>query len=303
MAGGCRGGGEKGAKPSEPGRVTDLGEALRPDFFAKALRKLGGAHFHGTARFTVGGSGAGTPVTTTTDVWLDRAGNYRLREENDQDGGREVILYGRELAAALRYGKMIRRVAEEPEPSRLLEEALGAPWAAFELCAPAARISRTGEERIGGVKASVYELALADGGAKPARAGSVANLRPATGLRAWRKDATIQAVQGRAVVDDSTGAVVRADINVRFAAKDPGGPVTGTAEVHAELSEIANTPAIVRPEAPQAEELAFRQRIVPEQRELMRGLPQAPASTGARRPVKTLPAGSVHPLLRKGASP
>ena len=29
--------------------------------------------------------------------------------------------YGRELAVALRYGKMIRRIAEEPEPSRMLE--------------------------------------------------------------------------------------------------------------------------------------------------------------------------------------
>lgn len=302
MAGGCRGGGDK--KPgAEPGRVTDLADALRPDFFAKALRKLGGAHFHGTSRFTVGATAAGTPVTTTTDVWIDRAGNYRLHEQNDQDGGRDVVLYGRELAVALRYGKMIRRVAEEPEPSRLLEEALGAPWAAFELAAPAARIGRTGEDRIAGVKASVYEIALVDGDAKSARGALPATARPPTGLRAWRKDAVIQAVQGRAVVDDASGALVRADINVRFAAKDQGGPVTGTAEVHAELSDIANTPAIARPEAPQAEELAFRQRIVPEQRELMRGLPQAPAAGGARRAVKTLPAGSVHPLLRKRGLP
>ena len=92
--------------------------------------------------------GAPLAVTTTTDVWLDRTGNYRLREENDHDGGREVILTGRELAVALRYGKMIRRVAEEPEPSRMLEEGLGAPWAAFELAAP--RVQRREDRRRSG---------------------------------------------------------------------------------------------------------------------------------------------------------
>lgn len=120
------------------------------------------------------------------------------------------------------------------------------------------------------------------------------------GLRGWRKDATVQAVSGRAVIDDRTGAAVRVDLNVRFAAKPQDGPVTGTVQVHSELSEIANTPPVARPEAPQAQELAFRQRLIPEQRELLRGLPQAPPPPGAKRPVKTLPPGSVHPLLQKG---
>jgi hypothetical protein len=297
MAGGC---GERGReKPgAEPGRLTDPAEALRPDVFARAVRKLGGAHFHGTARFAVGPNGQGAPVTTTTDVWMDRSGNYRLREENDQDGGREVVLHGRELAVALRYGKMIRRVAEEPEPSRLLEEALGAPWAAFELVAPVARITRSGEELVAGAKASVYDLAL-DADRKPR--GLPAGARPAVGLRGWRKDASVQALSGRAVIDDRTGAAVRVDLNVQFAAKPQDGAVTGTVQVHSELSEIASTPPIARPDATQAQELAFRQRIVPEQRELLRGLPQAPPPPGAKRPVKTLPPGSVHPMLQKGA--
>src|SRR4029079_568197 len=122
-AAGCKRDRNQGAVPAQ--KVAVLADALRPDAFAAALKRIGGAHFHATARFTVGPSG-GTPsvVTTTTDVWVDRSGNYRFREQNDRDGGREVVLYGRELSVALRYGKMIRRVAEEPEPSRLLEEAL-----------------------------------------------------------------------------------------------------------------------------------------------------------------------------------
>ena len=41
-----------------------------------ALRKLGGAHYHATLKYAVGRPGAAPlAITTTTDVWLDRAGN------------------------------------------------------------------------------------------------------------------------------------------------------------------------------------------------------------------------------------
>ena len=58
------------------------------------------------------------------------AGNYRIVESNDRDGGREVVVRGRDLYVALRYGKMIRRAAEQPEPDQLLQQALGGPSAA-----------------------------------------------------------------------------------------------------------------------------------------------------------------------------
>ena len=152
------------------------------------MKRIGGAHFHATARFAAGpAGGAANVVTTTTDVWVDRAGNYRFREQNDRDGGREVVLHGRELAVALRYGKMIRRVAEEPEPSRLLEEALGAPFAGFDLVARRARVARAGNELVGGARAAVFELRPGDGaGSEPAPGLG--------GLRKWRDKASIDAL-------------------------------------------------------------------------------------------------------------
>ena len=43
------------------------------------MKRIGGAHFHATARFAAGpAGGAPNVVTTTTDVWVDRAGNYRF---------------------------------------------------------------------------------------------------------------------------------------------------------------------------------------------------------------------------------
>jgi hypothetical protein len=280
VAGAC---GKQGGKPEAP-HAAALADAIRPAFFAEALRKLGGAHYHATLRMAAGRAGSPpAAITTTTDVWLDRAGNYRLREENDHDGGREVILTGRELAVALRYGEMIRRVAEEPEPGRLLEEGLGAPWAAFELCAPRMHVERTGEVLVGGVPATDYTLALGDGSAPVATASP--RPLPLVGLRSWRGAAMVETLSGHAVVDDATGALLAVDLKGTFQAKGDAGPEEGAVEVHASLNEVASTPAIERPAA---DELVLRQRTVPEAHELLRGLAEperrAPGAPHEHRP-------------------
>jgi hypothetical protein len=284
---GCRRGSSgSGDGTSARRKAPPAAEALQPAFFAGAIRKIGGAHYHATARFVVGApGGTENAVTTTTDVWVDRAGNYRIREDNDRDGGREVVLYGRELAIALRYGRMIRRVAEEPEPAQLLEEALGAPWAAFELIAPGARTTDAGSELMGGAPASVVELALADGQPSGLPAPGAAAF---SGMRTWRGTVALRTLSGRIVLDDATGALAKADISATFAGKSENNPIQGSLEVHAVLSDIANTPAIERPPA---EELVLRQRILPEQRELLRGL-SSTAEPLLRRPSEG--AGNNH---------
>jgi hypothetical protein len=268
-------------RPQEAPRTVTPGQAVRPPFFAGALRKLGGAHYHATLRESAGRPGAAPlAVTTTTDVWLDRTGNYRLREENDRDGGREVILTGRELAVALRYGRMIRRVAEEPEPSRMLEEGLGGPWAAFELAAP--RMHGEKElEMTGGPSATSYTLSLGDGSAGKPPAPTL----PLAGLRAWRSNATIETLSGRLLVDDATGALLAADLKSTFQARGDAGPEQGTIEVHASVTEAGSTAAIERPAA---EELSLRQRTVPEAHALLRGL-AAPEHRGPSAPRERRP--------------
>jgi hypothetical protein len=268
---GCKRDKSPGTVPAQ--KATVLADALRPDIFAAAMKKIGGAHFHATARFAAGPqNGAPNVVTTTTDVWVDRTGNYRFREQNDRDGGREVVLHGRELAVALRYGKMIRRIAEEPEPSRLLEEALGAPFAVFDLVARRARVAPAGNELVGGARATVFELRPGD---------ATADRGPAhEGLRKWRNNVSIDALSGRVVVDDATGALMRCDLTAKFTTAEPK-PVQGTVDVHTALTEIASTPPIERPPA---EDLALRQRTLPEQRELLRGLGQTRAAAEPTRP-------------------
>ncbi|HXJ20618.1 MAG TPA: hypothetical protein VMT03_10320 [Polyangia bacterium] len=267
-----------GAGAPAPGaaRHSTLSEAVKPEVLAAALRKLGGAHYHATLRMSAGRPGApAAAVTTTTDVWVDRAGNYRFHEENDRDGGRDVVLYGRELAVALRYGKMIRRIAEEPEPKRLLEEALGGPSAAFEIAAPRAHFDEGGLELVGGAGSIRYTISLGDGVAAPPP--------HAYGLRAWRTGVTVDAVTGRALVDGPTGALVALDLTVAFRSKTDSGNEQGSLEVHTSLAEVASTPPIARPAA---EELVLRQRTVPEARELLHGLaePRGAGPAKERRP-------------------
>ncbi|MFL5307703.1 MAG: hypothetical protein ACJ8F1_20965 [Polyangia bacterium] len=275
LAAGCH---ARAPEEAGPHRVA-LAEAVKPTVMSAALRHLGGAHYHATLKMSAGRPGA-TPVvvTTTTDVWLDRAGNYKVHEENDRDGGREVVLYGRELAVALRYGKMIRRVAEEPEPTRLLEQALGGPWAAFEIGAPRLRVDNAGPELVGGAAATRYTLAMGD-------AGSPAGAPHVYGLRAWRAGLNVGSVAGRAVIDDVTGALMAIDLTVGFQSKTESGEESGTIEVHTALSDVASTPPVQRPSA---EELVLRQRTVPEARELLRGLAEpnhrAPAPPKERQP-------------------
>jgi hypothetical protein len=266
--------------------ATTLGEALRPAFFAEALRHAGGAHYRGTARFAAGLDAPDDSVTTTTDVWVDRAHNYRIAETNDRDGGREIVRVGRELYVALRYGKMIRRVAEEPEPTNLLEEALGAPWAAWEIAAPYATITRGGFELVGGARATEYRVTRASARTEdPAFAAGEKK-----GLRAWRADAVVSDLAGRALVDDATGALVKIDLTATFTAKRDGRALAGALEVHGALDAIASTPAVARPAS---EDLAMRQRIVPEQRELLAGLPS----------VRLPPAAPQKPVARAAAPP
>ena len=272
-------------------QTATLGEAMRPAFFAEALRHAGGGHYHGTARFAVGLASPDDGVTTTTDVWVDGARGYRVAETNDRDGGREVVLAGRELFVALRYGKMIRRVAEEPEPTRLLEEALGAPWAAWELAAPYAAIARGGSELVGGARATEYRVTRAT-----ARTEDPAARATDKGLRAWRADVFVSALEGRALVDDATGALVKLDLSATFTAKRDGHDLAGALEVHGALDAVASTPAVARPAA---EDLALRQRIVPEQRELLAGLPSVrlppPAATKPSAHATAAPAATSPP--------
>lgn len=267
-AGGCGGVREKQAKPKR-----GLDSALRPIDVARGLPKLGRVHFRGVARFQAGPDG-GQPdgVTTETDVWMDDLGNWRLVELNDKDGGREVVRHGRELAVALRYGKMIRRPAEDPEPRKFLEEALGAPWAAWDLLRDVATVDDFGNELLRGRPTQVYKIT------KAAKRAARAKADEADPRRRWRTTLVPDELSGTIHVDQATGVALAVQLRSRYRMERTNADgsrtaLRGSVEVQTLVDEIGTSPVIVRPEA---EDLALRQRTVPEQKALLGGLSSAP---------------------------
>lgn len=260
---------------TRPAAAVDT--AVQPDRFAPAFRKLGAAHFRSVARFEAGVDGTtADSVTTETDIWIDARGNWRLVELNDKDGGREVVLHGHDLSVALRYGKMIRRAAEDPEPQHLLEEGLGGPFAAWNLLRNIATVDDFGEETRNGRKVHVYKLTKSPRPAEPAGPLDAAD------RRAWRQTLFPGSIDGMVVIDDATGLPLQADFRAQYSMRRPASsgakgsapevPMHGALDVRSAIEDIGRSPDIARPEA---EDLPARARTVPEEKALLSGLPRS----------------------------
>ena len=131
--------------------------------------------------------------------------------------------------------------------------------------APGAAVERLGTELFGGARATRYRLSRARD-ARMVVPEDSETARRAFGLRAWRATAAVGGLTGELVIDDATGALMKVDISGTFDAEQEGKRIQGSVEAHGFLTEVAITPPIERPPA---EDLALRQRIVPEQRELL----------------------------------
>jgi hypothetical protein len=247
--------------------LESLDRALAPAALVAALRQSGGGHYHATALLRAdvihqaepddGARPASPPaVTTTTDLWMDRRGNYRLVESNDQDGGREIVRVGGEVAVALRYGKMIRRPTQDAESARLFAEALGAPWAAWEV------VRRQVELEGAGPGVLRFKLGTR-------LVGLPAGFPPAEGLRKWRDSALVKALDGQATLD-AAGAALRAFMcKTSFQAVRDELAIAGDIAVAATFDELGKVADIAMPTS---ESMHPRQRTVLEERALLGGL-------------------------------
>jgi hypothetical protein len=131
---------------------------------------------------------------------------------------------------------------------------------------PYAAIQRAGGQTVAGRAATEYKLTRAT-----ARTDDPTAQAPATGLRAWRAGIVVSELAGRALVDDATGALLQVDIAAKFTTKREGRELAGAVDVHGALSDVGATADVARPAF---EDLALRQRIVPEERDLLGGLPR-----------------------------
>lgn len=267
LAPGCR---PKRGVLTRPAAAVDA--ALQSQPFAQRLRKLGRSHLRGVTHFEAAvDRGAPDSVTTETDVWMDDSGNWRLVDLNDKDGGREIVLHGRELAIALRYGRMIRRAAEEPEPLRLLAQGVGGPFAAWDLLRDVATVDDFGTDTRDGRKVHVYKLTRSSNPPAPAAV-------PDAGDRqAWRRTIIALKIDGTVLIDEQLGVPLLAEIHAMYTMRRGEGRGTsmhGAVDARTSIEEIGTSPAIAEPEA---DDLTPRQRTVPDERALLGGLPRAAA--------------------------
>jgi hypothetical protein len=251
---------------------TDLSldATLIPATLAANLRAAGGGHYRAVLRLRIdlagkGKAEAGTKpasppvVTTTTDLWVDKQGSFRLVEENDQDGGREIVRAGGEVAVALRYGKLMRRPVRDAESERFLAEALGAPWAAWELVRRQVAIEAVGQ---GGFRFKLGDRPTA----------LPAGFPPAQGLRKWRDSTVVKSLEGQATLDVASRLPLLFACKAGFAATRDDLPIAGEIEVGATLADLGKVASIAMPDAGT---LPIRQRTVLEERALLGGLSAA----------------------------
>jgi hypothetical protein len=252
--------------------AESLDAVLAPASLVASLRQAGGGHFHATTLLQVDApataSDAGQPaapsaVATTTDLWMDGAGNFRLVENNDRDGGREVVRVGSEIAVGLRYGKLVRRAAQDAESNRILAEAVGGPWTAWELVRRQVEVAADG---------ATYRFKLV----KPGERKSVPlpGSPPAEGLRKWRDSVVIKALEGGATLDSGRSLPLTMACKAGFEASRDQLAVTGEVAVAATLDQVGK---VAKVEMPDADSLRTRQRTVLEERALLGGITAAAA--------------------------
>jgi hypothetical protein len=260
-----------------PAPVVMLDRALAPASLVVALRKSGGGHYHATALFRVEPAGKADPedgsqpaspaaVTTTTDLWMDKQGNFRLVEDNDQDGGREIVRVGAEVAVALRYGKMVRRPEQDAENARFLAEALGAPWAAWEMVRRQVEVEKSA--------GAGYRFKL---GGRIARLP--AGFAPAEGLRKWRDSVVVKALDGQATLDADGKLPLGFTCKTSYQAVRDDLAVAGEIAVSATLEDVGKVADVTMPES---DTLHTRQRTVLEERALLGGLGASLAGPGKK---------------------
>jgi hypothetical protein len=175
------------------------------------------------------------------------------------------VRVGSEIAVALRYGKMIRRAAQDSESARYLSEALGGPSAAWG-------IARRQVEAEGGPVD--YRLRF-----RAQRASLPAGFPPAQGLRGWRDSVVLKALEGQVSLQPDGLALRSFACKTSYQAMRDGVAVEGDVAVSLTVDEVGKTAAVV---LPPSESLRTRQRTVLEERALLGGI-AASAAWGSKK--------------------
>lgn len=270
----------KRSAPATSAAEGSVDSLTSPKRLARALQARGGAEVTASVRLRVApkkpdGLLGAQDITTTTNLVVDKDGHYSLREENDHDGGRWVFFTGNEIGVKLRYGKLIKRtVRGGSEPADILEQALGQPWAAWDLFAARASYA----QNVAADGTTTLTLSL-----DPA-ASEQAERAPKEGLQSWRNTAVPTQLQGKLTFLPAAAklppTLISADITGSFSGTNTAGGVSHEIEgtVNIVFSAKSLGQAVAEPMPDEAEAAFTKQRTVLEERALLSDGPAAKAA-------------------------
>lgn len=202
-----------------------------------------------------------------TLVWQgsDHAGDHlSLSQHNDHDRGRDVVVVGETVHVRKEHRGWTHYTRDSDVLEHWLDDAQRSVHGAVELAAPRLRLTPTPRDGAGLRGAAGVEIALD-------LTDEVDETQIASGpTQTWRKDATVEAIEGTLTLDAATGAWLSATIDVRYGVPGADGrPLTGHLRLEATL-EADPSQAVSAP--PDSQPLPTRIRYEQEQHELLHGL-------------------------------
>ena len=196
-------------------------------------------------------------------LWAPRDGatRFSLRQLNDKDRGREVILVDGRVHTRERHRAWEHYAVETDLHERWLDDAQRAVHDVLELAAPRLHVTAKDSSTPDLV---VLQLGLAE--------ATTEALRRAGTVSRWRGGAEIQQVSGEIVLEASTGAWRSATVDVRYALQAADGrTLRGTVHFEGAVEPLSAGGGDIRAPA-DSEPLAERTRLQAERQELLDGL-------------------------------
>ena len=245
-----------------------------------AAKKLGAYKLVQSAKLQLASGEAKDALDETWVMSIDGKGGTALLHENSHDYGFETVILGGQIYVKPRYGRFVRRPIEGDEVERARDEHEGA------LASWLAVLGRFADRKDGGATSHL---------GRPAHkvilslASSPSRLRDKEPAHQWRRSVRVSALSGEVIVDDASGAPLKAQLDAAYTTpravategETPKGPaeVSVTLAFHSVVEDLGAVPAV---EAPADATSALRPRPLLDKQVLLDGLVTPPSgpSTG-----------------------
>lgn len=194
----------------------------------------------------------------------DAGDRLSLSQHNDHERGRDVVVIGETIHVRKAHRGWVHYPRDSDLLERWLDDAQRSVHDAIELAAPGLSLQATTREGAGLRGSTGVEITL---DLAETIDDDVVTLGP---TQAWRRDVTLEAVEGTVVLDAQTGAWISAEVDVRYRLPGADGrPLSGHLHLRGTLEPdpkgTVSAPADSQP-------LPSRVRYDQEQRELLDGL-------------------------------